>query len=257
MSAIQPPKTFGPQWYREGRKWGDRSTPCRLYPTSEVSEGLEFEGIPRRPDYSSLAPEPTWQEMFHNLHDLLTGGEEENRAEVSFDQMGSLIAALSPPRPRPEPIEYKEPGLSEYELLRQTDLEEDKQALATLRETNHENRNTLKALMEKQTEISNSLQAKEDEWAAEQERQKKVYRPKYLAALAPSKRPAFLEDKKLESLMEQLTEIRRAMSDYQVKVTRLKLRIENGETFMKQAFENLEILREYRKFEHTLVGDYI
>jgi hypothetical protein len=47
------------------------------------------------------------------------------------------------------------------------------------------------------------------------------------------------------------------MGDYKVKRSKLLHRIEDGEAFMAQAAKNLEILREYRKFEHTLVGDYI
>lgn len=259
MSAIQPPKTFGPQWWREGRKWGDLSTPCRLFPPSEDAsdmDSLEFEGLPRRSDYPP-PPEPTWQELFHDLHDLVTGTDEENRTEVSFEQVGSLIHALNPPRPRPAPVVYKEPALSEYELWKQKELEENKELLVQVRQTYHENRKKLKELVAKQNEVSNALQKKEDDWNAEQERQKKVYRPRYLAAVAPPSKPVFREEAELEKLMDQLTETRRAMSDHEAKVSSLKRKIEEGEAFMKQSYEHLEILREYRKFDQTLVGDYI
>jgi len=270
MSAINPPKKFGPQWWREGRKWGDRSTPCRVYPKQEEDTPIRFcdessydsdgsydmrEYLPSRDKV--FEPEPTWQNIFHNLHDLVTGSSEENRSEVTFEQVGSLIHALNPPRPVPPPIVYKEPALSEYELARQKDLEEDKEALVQIRQAYHENRKKLKALTEKQDEVSKVLQKKEDDWDAEQERQKKVYRPKYLAAVAPAKKPVFREEAELEKITEQLTEVRYAMNDHQQKVSALKLRIEKGEAFMKQAYEHLEILREFRKFDHTLVGDYI
>ncbi len=265
-TKITPPTVFGPQWWKEGRKWGDRSTPCRLYPVSEsvdysdndsnASYEDDYYSLPRRSD--PLEPEPTWQEMFHNLNDLLTGKTEENRKEVTFDQVGSLIHALNPPRViKPVAIEYKEPALSEYELARQKDLEDDKAALIAMRETQHENRKKLKELMAKQDEIGSALQKKEDEWHAEQERQKKVYRPRYLAAVAPATKPAFRETQMLESIQEELLKVRHAMNDYQMKVNALKYRIEKGEAFMVDSFKNLEILREYRKFEHTLVGDYI
>lgn len=275
-SKITPPTVFGPQWWKEGRKWGDRSTPCRLYPVSEsvdysdndsnASYEDDYSSLPRRSDplepeptwNQPVGPEPTWQEMFHNLNDLLTGKTEENRKEVSFEQVGVLLHALNPPRViKPVVIEYKEPGLSEYELARQKDLEDDKAALVTMRETQHENRKKLKELMTKQDEIVSALQQKEDEWHAEQERQKKVYRPRYLAAVTPATKPAFREIQMLESIQEELLKVRHAMNDYQMKVTALKYRIEKGEAFMVESFKNLEILREYRKFEHTLVGDYI
>jgi hypothetical protein len=255
-TKMSEPKIFGPQWWKEGRKWGSRSTPSRLNQDMSESEPLEFEGLPRRSD--CFSPEPTWQNTFHDLHDLMTGSTEQNRDEVTFEQVGSLLRALQPPRPTPPPpVVYKEPSFSEYELLRQKDLEDDKAALVILRETQHENSNTLKTLVAKQDELIASLQKKEDEWTAEQERQKKVYRPRYLAAVAPAQKPVFRENKQLDDLQMELTKIRVAMGDYKVKRSKLLHRIEDGEAFMAQAAKNLEILREYRKFEHTLVGDYI
>lgn len=281
-SKITPPTVFGPQWWKEGRKWGSRSTPCRLYPVSDdvplssdndSNTSYEDDFFPPRRDsvfepsgplepeptwHQPAGPEPTWQEMFHNLNDLLTGNTEQNRKEVSFEQVGILLHALNPPRSiQPVVLEYKEPSLSEYELARQKDLEDDKAALITMRETQHENRKKLKELMAKQDEIGTALQKKEDEWNAEQERQKKVYRPRYLAAAAPATKPAFRETQMLESVQEELLKVRHAMNDYQMKVNTLKHRIEKGEAFMVESFKNLEILRDYRKFEHTLVGDYI
>ncbi len=283
-NKITPPTKFGPPWWKEGRKWGDRSTPCRLYPVSDSLEtplssdndsnvSYEDEFFPPSRDsifepsgsigpeptwHQPVGPDPTWQEMFHNLNDLLTGKTEENRKDVTFEQIGSLIVALNPPRRiQPVALEYKEPGLSDYELARQKELEDDKAALVTMRETQHENRKKLKELTAKQDEIGNALQKKENDWYAEQERQKKVYRPRYLAAVAPATKPVFRETQMLEDIQEELLKIRHAMNDYQMKVNALKKRIEKGEAFMVQAYEGLEILREYRKFDHTLVGDYI
>ncbi len=266
-TKMSAPKTFGPPWWKEGRKWGSNSTPCRLYPPSEVaplssdndSVDSYDSGFLVPPRESVFEPEPSWQNTFHNLHDLMTGSTEQNRDEVTFEQVGSLLRALQPPPPpRPSsPVVLKEPALSEYELLRQKDLEEDKAALQILRETQHENSTTLKTLLAKQEELCQALQKKEDDWAAEQERQKKVYRPRYLAAVAPAAKPDFRENKQLDDLQMELTKIRVAMGDYKMKRAKLLKRIEDGEAFMIQAHKNLEILREYRKFEHTYVGDYI
>ena len=256
-NTMATTRKFGPQYWVEGRKWGDLSTPTRLHPQEPIDFTSDdwFEGVARRTD-APPPPEPTWQELFHDLNDLLTGSTAENRNEVSPEQMGSLIISLNPPRPLPPPIVYKEPALSEYELARQGDLEKDVETLATLRQTYHDNRKKLKELMLKQDAVAEALSKKEDEWAKDAERQKKMFRPRHLPPL-DLKKPTFREEKELDSLTEQLTELRIQMSDHNIKAGKLKQRIAEGELFMKEAHENLEILREYRKFDQTLVGGYI
>ncbi len=256
QSKMQAPRKFGPQWWVEGRKWGDLSTPARCYPKEEDSTPEDwFEGVPRRSDIPP-PPEPTWQEIFHDLHDLLTGSNTENRQDVSFDQVASLRAAMNPPRPLPPPVVYCEPSLSPYELSRQAELEQDKLDLESFRQTQHENKKKLKELTAKQDELSASLTEKENKWYEETERQKKVYRPRHLPPLE-FKKPVFPETRELEKLTEEMTKLRSAMADYSSKVSKMKTKIAVGEEFMKQAFIGLEVLREYRKFDETLVGDYI
>jgi hypothetical protein len=267
---IVPPRKFGPQYWVEGRKWGDRSTPCRLYPKQEEEavvrlwdeSSYDTDGsyderpvLPRRDGL--FEPEPTWQHFFYNLHDLVTGTTTEDRGEVTFEKVGALIHALNPPKPLPPPIVYKEPALSEYELLRKAELEAAKEELKALRESQHDNRKKLKELTAKQDAVALALQKKETDWETEQARQKSVYRPRYLAAVSPAKKPQFREEKELEDLIAQLTQLRRLMGDYDTKVSRLKAEIMKGEEFMKQAEEGLEILREYRKFDESMVGGYI
>ncbi|NBO61266.1 MAG: hypothetical protein EBU82_09890 [Flavobacteriia bacterium] len=249
-------RKFGPQWWVEGRKWGDLSTPTRLFPKEEDDTPDDwFEGIPRRSEVPP-PPEPTWQEIFHDLHDLLTGSNTEHRQDVSFEQVASLRSAMNPPRPLPPAIVYPEPALSAYELSRQAELEQDKVDLDSLRQTYHENKKKLKELVAKQDELGNSLTQKEEAWQAECERQKKVYRPRHLPPLE-FKKPVFPESRELEKLMDETTKLRSAMADYNSKVTKLKDKIAKGEEFMVAAFKYLEVHREYCKFQETLVGDYI